>query len=133
MGMYTEVYVNVDLKEETPKQVIDALQEICNGITPVGFPARSGSLFLNCSYYTPRTSVGHLAYDEIGKQWSLLGKGDLKNYENEIEYFFNFLMPWVDGFPGDFVGYWRYEEDQAPTLIFIPTQDENSTAGGSDD
>ena len=28
---------------------------------------------------------------------------------------------WVDGVPGDFVGYYRYEEDQAPTLIFIPT------------
>ena len=120
MGMYTEIYINVDLKEETSQQIIDTLREICNGITPEGFPSRTGDLFLNCSYYTPYTCVSRLTYNETSEQWSLLGKGDLRNYENEINYFFNWIMPWVDGFPGDFVGYHRYEEDQAPTLIFIP-------------
>jgi hypothetical protein len=61
-----------------------------------------------------------LTYDEISKQWSLLGKGDLKNYEDEIEYFFNWIMLWVEGWPGDFIGYHRYEESQEPTLVFLP-------------
>ena len=120
MGMYTEIYVNVDLKEDTPKAVIDTLQYICKGNTPEGFPSRTGSLFQDCSYYTPRTCVSRLTYDEIGKQWSLLGKGDLKNYEDEIKHFFDWIKPWVDGWPGDFIGYHRYEEAQEPTLVFLP-------------
>jgi hypothetical protein len=120
MGMYTEIYVNVDLKEDTPKDIVDVLRLICDGYTPDGFPSRTCCLFYNCSYYTPRTHVSHLTYDEIGKQWSLLGKGDLKNYENEIDYFFTWLTPWVEGEPGDFIGYHRYEEAQEPTLVFLP-------------
>ena len=120
MGMYTEIYVNVDLKEDTPKTIIATLQTICNGYTPEGVPSRAGNLFQDRSYYTPRTCVSHLTYDEISKQWSLLGKGDLKNYEDEIEHFFNWIMPWVEGWPGDFIGYHRYEEAQKPTLVFLP-------------
>jgi hypothetical protein len=119
MGMYTEIYVNVDLKENTPPIIIDTLRHICSGRTPDGFPSRTGSLFSDCSYYTPRTSAGHLTYDKISKQWSLLGKGDLKNYDNEIEHFFEWLMPWIEGCPSDFIGYHRYEEDQNPTLVLL--------------
>jgi hypothetical protein len=123
MGMYTEVYVNVDLKEETPTGVIEVLRKICDGETPEGFPPRSGSLFRNCSYYTPRTSVAQLTYDEVSNAWSLLGKGDLKNYGEEAQFFFDWLIPWIKGKPGDFVGYTRYEEDQPPSLVFIPQSD----------
>jgi len=122
MGMYTEIYVNVDLKEETPQEIIDTLSQLCEGLRPSGFPKRSGLLFNNGSYYTPFTYVRSLTYDEISRQWSFLGKGDLKNYSGEVEHFFSWLMPWVDGSPGDFVGYHRYEEDQKPTLVFIPEE-----------
>jgi hypothetical protein len=130
MGMYTEIYVNVDLKEDTPKHIVDVLRLICDGYTPDGFPSRTCCLFSNCSYYTPRTHVNHLTYDEIGRQWSLLGKGDLKNYENEIEYFFTWLTPWVEGEPGDFIGYHRYEEAQEPTLVFLPVPETTPLSAG---
>ena len=29
MGMYTEIYVNTDLKKETPQEVIDVLSAMC--------------------------------------------------------------------------------------------------------
>ena len=122
MGMYTEIYVNADLKKETPKEIIDTLGDLCRGWQPNGFPSRSGMLFNNGSCYTPSTYVRSLTYDEILRQWSFLGKGDLKNYSGEVEHFFNWLMPWVDGLPGDFVGYHRYETDQKPTLVFIPEE-----------
>ena len=126
MGMYTEIYVNVDLKKETPQEIIDTFRQLCAGLQPNGFPERSGQLFSNSSYYTPNTEVCSLSYDETSRQWSFLGKGDLKNYSGDVEHFFDWLMPWVDGFPGDFVGYHRYEEDQKPTLVFIPTQEETN-------
>lgn len=120
MGMYTEIYVNVDLKKETPQEIIDTLKQICANEQPDGFPEESLLLFNDRSYYTPCTYVRSLTYDEISQRWSFLGKGDLMNRNQEIEHFFDWLMPWVEGYPGDFVGYRRYEEDQEPTLVFIP-------------
>lgn len=122
MGMYTEIYVNVNLRENTPPEVIAVLKAMCGGEdkTPLdGKPGRWRCLFGNGSYYTPLTSCANLTWDEIAKQWSLLGKGDIKNYEGEIEAFFAWLMPYVDGEEGDFVGYKRYEESQTPELVYL--------------
>jgi hypothetical protein len=126
MGMYTEIYVNVDLKIETPENIINTLKAMCDMFdhektndTLAEFPPRWHCLFSNMSYYTPRTYCRYLNFDNISHQWSLLGKGDTKNYDNEIEQFFTWIMPWVDGYPGDFIGYSRYEESTTPELYFI--------------
>ena len=122
MGMYTEIYVNVDLKQDTPEEVLQVLSFMCNRDCNIagllGFPARWGYLFGNGSYYTPNTSVAELTYDSISQQYSLLGKGDIKNYYNEIEEFFEWLMPHIDENEGIFIGYSRYEEDDVPNLYF---------------
>jgi hypothetical protein len=125
MGMYTEIYVNVDLKQETPDGVIRVLKAMCGKLEEgdaddalKGFPDRWHSLFSDCSYYTPRTHCKFLDYDEISKQWSLLGKGDIKNYHQEIKAFFKWILPWVDAYSGQFIGYSRYEEATKPQLYF---------------
>jgi hypothetical protein len=41
----------------------------------------------------------------------------LKNYDNEIELFLNFLEPWIND--KGFIGYQRYENCGLPTLIFM--------------
>jgi hypothetical protein len=123
MGMYTEIYINVDLKKDTPDDVIGVLKALCR-ILPdqecdeviADYPSRWIHLFSNMSYYTPNTYCHSLTFDAISNQWSLLGKGDIKNYGNEIEEFFEWIMPWIEGSVGDFIGYQRYEEDQLPTL-----------------
>ena len=121
MGMYTETYVNVDLKEQTPSDVISALKAICGGDfdNPLlaTFPPRWSLLFGNGSYYTPLTCVGKLTFDEIRGAWSLIGKGDIKNYGGEIEQFFEWIDPWVDAKEGEFIGYHRHEENLLPTLV----------------
>ena len=122
MGMYTEIFVNVDLKPETPADVIAVLQAMCGGDDKSaldGKPERWNQLFSDGSHYTPRTSCAELKYCEIAGAWSLLGKGDIKNYEGEIEAFFGWIMPWVDGFPGEFIGYKRYEESNVPELVLL--------------
>ena len=130
MGMYTEIYVNVDLKKDTPDEVIEVLKAMCHMegsdekvLEP--YPVRWYSLFSNGSYYTPSTSCRSLTYDNISEAWSLLGKGDIKNYEEEIQKFFEWIIPHVDGCPGDFIGYYRYEEYRTPTLIFLPDDEVN--------
>ena len=119
MGMYTEICVNADLIESTPDSVINILKAICDGDYQSkhleGKPDRWSVLFNNCSYYTPSTCVAKLTFDEISKQYSIIGKGDIKNYSREIELFFEFIAPWCEG---DFIGYHRYEEDREPILVF---------------
>lgn len=126
MGMYTEIYVNVDLRKETPENVITTLKAMCGMLSYEEadtvlehHPKRWHCLFSNMSYYTPSTYCQFLNFDDISQQWSLLGKGDIKNYAQEIQAFFKWIMPWVDGYPGDFIGYSRYEENKVPTLYFI--------------
>lgn len=122
MGAYTEIFVNVDLKPDVPEEVLAVLRAICDGeynTALEGKPGRWSMLFGNGSCFTPLTSCANLTYDEIRNGWSLLGKGDIKNYEGEIEAFFGWLMPWVDGEEGDFIGYKRYEECQTPELVFL--------------
>lgn len=119
MGMYTEIYVNVNLKSDTPEEVIGVLEAICLGQNDgllKDYPDRWKCLFSDMSFYTPSTSCAKMKY-QMGF-WSLLGKGDIKNYDNEIEKFFEYIMSYVDASEGEFIGYKRYEEAQVPTLIF---------------
>ena len=44
---------------------------------------------------------------------------NIKNYNNEIEEFFEWLMPYIDGEEGDFIGYSRYEETKELTLVYL--------------
>ena len=125
--MYTEIYINVDLKKETPDDVIQVLKAMCFMLPDqecsevlVDYPDRWCCLFSNMSYYTPSTQCRYLRFDSITDRWSLLGKGDIKNYNGEIEKFFEWIMPHIDGDPGEFIGYSRYEEDYEPTLMFLP-------------
>lgn len=124
MGMYTEIYVNVDLKPETPPEIIETIRAMCEHKKEspllIGKPTRWCYLFNNGSYYTPYTSCSHLTYDMGTSRYSLIAKGDLKNYEEEIEKFFTWLIPHIDGESGDFIGYKRYEENKEPTLIYLP-------------
>lgn len=115
MGTYTEIYVNIDLKEDTPLPIIDILRKICNAELIVGAPARWQFLFRSGSSYTPNTWVANLTFSEIGGYWSLLGKGDIKNYSDEIELFFEFIKPFTEDY---FLGYLRSEDDPCPELFY---------------
>jgi hypothetical protein len=140
MGQYTEIYVNIDLKEDVPEEVIDTLKCMVNDVFCVSNwdddyfdhkvicyesdrfnelmkdkPDRFYLLFKNMSYYTPYTQVGKLSYDYISGRWSLIGKGDIKNYCSSIEAFFEWIAPYSDT---EFLGYSRYEEDDEPTLYY---------------
>lgn len=140
MGMYTEIYVNIDLVEDLPDDVLYVLKGLvrvvdCNSnfdnkpfnhstvnydddkfkqLTS-GFGRRFPWLFCNGSYYLPNTTVAELSYNFISNRWSLLGKGDLKNYRSEIQQFFKWIAPYSTT---EFLGYSRYEEEDEPTLHF---------------
>lgn len=123
MGMYTEIFVNVDLRTDTPPDIIATLKAMCakDADSPLlkDKPSRWSYLFSDGSCYTPKTECRKLTYSDTGKHWSLIAKGDIKNYEDEIETFFEWLMPHIDGEAGEFIGYSRHEENLTPELFYL--------------
>lgn len=75
---------------------------------------------LTCSsyYFTP-VNVNHFEYDSIANYWSLVSYSSFKNYDGEVEAFFDWLKPFVDDEPGTLIGYHRYEEYEEPTLVYL--------------
>ena len=122
MGMYTEIYVSVDLKEDTPEFIIDILKAICyKGDERIleCYPSRWKYLFNSGSYYTANTRVAEITFDTISGQYSLIGKGDIKNYGDEIEQFFSFIESHVDTCGvRTFMGYSLFEESVEPILFY---------------
>lgn len=126
MSMYTEFHFNVELKEHTPQNTLGIL-----GYMPD--PWRTGapdipehSLFKTerwpqvlCgdSAYFPMEQRSELTIDEDGVI-SLSVRSNLKNYDNEIEKFLDWISPYVDTLFDEMVGYFRYEENEHPTLIY---------------
>lgn len=123
MGDYTEIYTRMALKSDCPEQVIAVLQYLVDGGDEPTVPdhqffrcARWRALLQCSSYYCiPRATVSFW-FDDIGKRWYLVGRSDLKNYDNEIRQFFRWIDPYIDAYPGDFVGYEMSEQASRPTL-----------------
>lgn len=119
MGMYTEIFISADLKQDTPESVIDVLRGMCDweyeseALNEMG--SRTRYLFNSGSHYTPNTQCKELTFDSIARQYSIIGKGDIKNYNSEIERFFEFIKPHCES---GFIGFYRYEEDREPKLVY---------------
>ena len=129
MGMYTEIYVKLSLEQDTPKEVIEILKhmmgqdaEIPNGKLPDHelFTKPRWEFMLRCSsYYHIPDCVGKLWYDDIAHQWFLVNRSDLKNYESEIESFFDWIYPYAEqNHDKQFLGYELYEEECEPTVYY---------------
>jgi hypothetical protein len=124
MGMYTELVLNVKLKNDVPAAVITMLQYMVGALdNPPELPVHElfntdrWPMVLNSGsyYFIPRSNT-KLIHD-AGGSWYLSSRADLKNYDSTTEKFVDWLMPYIDGLPGEFLGYSRYEDDDDPTLI----------------
>lgn len=126
MGMYTEICLNVKLSRSTPQQVIDVLRYMTDD--DMAEPALPDHEFFKAgrwamtlrgsSYYFVPFSSTKLQFDDISKAWYLCARADLKNYDDEIVKFYDWLESYIDASPGEFIGYSRYEESDQPKLYF---------------
>ena len=127
MGMYTELNMAVKLKADTPENVINVLKYMLRDIKPKPvetpdhplFQASGWAIMLLCdSYYFSGQTDSYLYKDDLGVCvcYSLNVRCNLKNYENQIDLFLDWLRPYIDD--DGFIGYKRYEEDEDPTLIY---------------
>lgn len=127
MGHYTEMHYNVKLVERVPKKVIDVLTYLggtSHAKPPETLPdhalfstARWGMISVGRSYYI--NTLPHYLFqrDPISKTFFLGIKTQIKNYENELELFIDWIDPWVDAEKDDFLGFIRDESSQDPILV----------------
>ena len=129
MGMYTELHYNVELIENVPEEVLDVLRHMLyTGEEMLPEPPlpdhalfesdRWHYMLVMDSYYFSGDTHSTLRYDDISKEYTLSIRCNLKNYDNEIEKFIDWIHPYIAKEVGDFLGFWRYEEVNTPTLIF---------------
>lgn len=123
MGMYTEILVkaSVDLDSISEKDlnVIKYLfsggDEPCTENLPEHkfFTLPRWNLIGHCSSYYHHPVVLN-SMDEYG---SIFSRSDIKNYDDEIDEFFDWIQPLVTKTEGECIGYYWYEEDELPTLV----------------
>lgn len=126
MGMYTEVLVKARLSNEAAKDdlIISVIRYLFSGgEKPETLPEhdffktdRWDHIGNSCSFYHhPAVICSH--HNEYGGNY-IFSRSDLKNYDGEVQAFFDWLKPFCDAEPGECIGYSWYEEELAPTLIF---------------
>lgn len=131
MGMYTELHFNVELKKGVPSDVLAILRLMLGEIKrkldlpdhPLFKTDRWKIMFQCDSYYFKADTHSTLRYDEISETWLLCIRCNVKNYNDEIEKFVDWILPYCDTYAGDFLGFSRYEETEQPTLIHAPNKE----------
>jgi hypothetical protein len=132
MGMYTEFVLVAKVRGDAPAEVIEMLKVMCTGganevdLSNLNHPFFSlgrAPWMLQCSsYYHTPASVSQFEHNDIGKFWTLIVRCDLKNYEDEIDQFVDWVTPYLDVYENDHLGWKKYEEDTVPTLLFHPNK-----------
>lgn len=125
MGMYTQLHYGAQLKKDVPDEVVELLRYMVGerDETPLLpdhplFRTDRWRYMLRCdSYYFDYKTTHLLRHDDIAGQFYFNVTTNLKNYDDEIAKFVNWIAPYIDKMPGDFLGYYRYEEDETPTLL----------------
>ena len=122
MGMHTEIFVNIEMERKPPEDIYLLLKALSDGDydNPLfeNYPNRFKWLFSSGSFYFPSTAVCRLSsfqnLDMDDEPWYFIGKGNIKNYNGEIQEFFKLIEPYAYD---PFIGYYRYEEDDKPTIV----------------
>lgn len=122
MGMYTELFLQVGLKEDTPDEVINTLAYMLGETErePEEAPFESDrwEFMLRCSsHYHYPFSHSHLDKAAYLNQFFLFVRCDFKNYSNKLGKFLNWIAPWVDSESSRYQGHHMYEECEKPTQI----------------
>ena len=126
MGMYTELNIGVNLRSDTPENIVKILKymlrddDVDEDVTTTDHPLFETvrwQRMLRCdSYYFDGHTDSSILRDEGSDEYELNVRCNLKNYDNEIQQFLDFIRPYLE--TEGFLGYYRYEEWEHPTLIY---------------
>lgn len=129
MGMYTELVLKCSTKANLPDDVKAVLNCLFRGHSePENLPDHA---FFKCLRWAciGQTSSFYHHPKALSDYWTgfpedldnggyIFSRSDLKNYDDEIEHFVDWFMPYIEEDVGQCIGWQWYEEDKAPTLLF---------------
>lgn len=127
MGMYTELVLKCQIKEDAPTDVKSVIAHMfCGDDAPEKLPDHPffgltrWNFIGSCSsfYHHPEVVNSCPKFDYTNSQY-IFSRSDIKDYDGEIESFIDWLKPYVDAPEGQCIGWSWYEEEQQPTLIII--------------
>ncbi|WP_195336955.1 hypothetical protein [Paraclostridium bifermentans] len=132
MGMYTEFVFSIELKEETPKNVIKILEFMADESDNIKYPYpkdlpkheffetdKWNILFISYSYNFGGISSSKLRVNDISKTYFLTTRSTIKESDQEIEKFLNWIKPYIKGYGHQFLGYKRIEGSEIPSVIYL--------------
>ncbi|RDY88651.1 hypothetical protein [Bacillus amyloliquefaciens] len=130
MGMYTELVCAFELIEETPNCIIETLEYMTGQRDEHPNELPWHKLFLegnrwrfmlqSDSCYFDGKTHSEIVRDTLVDTHYATIRCNLKNYNNEIEHFIEWISPFIyKSHENYFIGYKRYEEDKEPELIFV--------------
>lgn len=125
MGMYTQIMFKGSVKKEAAP-ILKYLVDPKNNPKPLVVPNhpffnthRWECIALSSSYYHHPAPMGSVVESHVDQSVYVQFVADLKNYDREIEQFFDWIRPHLDTGNGyKCIGYKWYEEDEQPTLIY---------------
>lgn len=128
MGMYTEVSIGVQFKENLDEEFIRILNYMAGNLEDeTDFkPKMEHPLFATDrwwwmlqsggSFYFDRIPFRRFSFNDISQCWYLTVATNIKNYTGEWRHFLNFIAPYVC--TSGFIGTYQHEEDEDPTLLY---------------
>ena len=134
MGMYTELHFNVKIKQDAEEahKVLDFIFDesrdqdgghhkfiVDNNLTHKWFSTKRWwwMFFGGSAYFTAPTQSEFKKIGDYDEKKTLSIRCNIKNYSDEIEEFIDWVKPFTTAFNGDFLGFYRYEENETATQI----------------
>lgn len=126
MGMYTKLHCNIKIKKDAT-ECIDILEYMLSdnddeyyGKLPDHdfFMTARWRFMLQCSSFY-FTGTNNSSLKETSNYYVLHCDCDLKDYDNEIELFLDWISQYTNYYGTELAGYKRYEEEDIPTLIYF--------------
>jgi hypothetical protein len=126
MGMYTELIFGAKLKEKTPATIINALKFMVGDLKdkPADFPECLNScdgIFKEASnYFGVDNPQAKFYISNFDKRWCISTRSNIKNYDDEIETFLEWIKPYIRSGAGerDMYAIVTYEESD-PQIYYL--------------
>jgi hypothetical protein len=123
MGSYTELVLKARVKSIIPDNVEAILNFMFNDAGEPAPETWPDHQFFKCDrwqalgrsnsyYHVPWTNSRYA-------DGYIFSRSDLKNYDDEISHFINWLTQYLDDEPGNCIGWSWYENEHQPTLLVL--------------
>ena len=134
MGMYTELYLGLEIKKDIPmslqnwllannKDLNKTYEEISKMCPNKELEETNLSTLAGGSYYFDAQQHYEFVYDDISLTYYLTMGVNIKNYDNDIYKFLKLITPYITTI--GHIGHIRYEEHEFPTILMFDGENIN--------